>query len=243
VSEPRSIWPVVIVSALGVLILCGLGAWQLQRLAHKQALLAEIRHRSAADPVTLSEVIRLYESGENVEFMKVSAAGRFLHESERHLIGVFDGNPAWEVVTPLLTADNTVVLVDRGFVPDERRDPSTRAGGNPTAVVEVIGIVGSHREGRGAFHPDNDVSANMWFWWDVSAMLDSTTMPAGAKPAPFVLHIVPVAGESGLPRPVALQAALRNNHLQYAITWFALALALAVIAGLVIRGQMKKSGA
>lgn len=242
-TKTRSIWPVVIVSALGILILCGLGAWQLQRLAHKQTLLAEIRHRSAADPVALSEAVRLHESGENVEFMKVSATGRFLHESERHLIGVFDGTPAWEVVTPLLTADNTVVLVDRGFVPDEKRNPATRDGGNPTGVVEVIGMVGSHPEGRGTFHPDNDVGANMWFWWDVPAMLDSITIPAGVKPAPFVLHIFPVAGESGLPRPVALQAALRNNHLQYAITWFALALVLAVIAGLFIRGQMKKSGA
>ncbi len=241
-SSPRSIWPVVLASALGILILCGLGVWQLQRLAEKQALLAEIERRGAADPVELSEAMRLHESGENIEFLKVSATGQFLHDSEKHLIGVLDGAPAWEVVTPLLTPDNSLVLVDRGFVPDDRRDRASRPESIPPNTVEVIGILRNHREGAGAFSPDNDVKANMWFWWDVPAMLESTPKPADAKLVPFVLHVVPVAGEVGLPRPVPLQAALRNNHLQYAITWFALALALAVIAGLFVR-QMKKSGA
>ncbi|MBC8038620.1 MAG: hypothetical protein H7X89_15540, partial [Rhizobiales bacterium] len=62
-------------------------------------------------------------------------------------------------------------------------------------------------------------------------------------PAFFVLHVMPVADQNGFPRPAVPRAALANNHLQYAITWFSLALVLAVIAGLVVRGQMKKSGA
>lgn len=236
----RSIWPVVLVSALGFVILCGFGVWQLQRLGEKQALLAEIERRSAAAPVDLSQAMKLHESGENVEFLKVSATGQFLHDSEKHLIGVFDGGPAWEVVTPLLTQDNIVVLVDRGFVPDDKRDPASRPESNPPGAVEITGILRSHREGPGAFSPDNDVKANMWFWWDVPAMLESMPKPPDTRPASFVLHVVPVVGEVGLPRPVPLQAALRNNHLQYVITWFALALALAVIAGLFVR-QMKKS--
>ncbi len=240
-SKRRSIWPIIIASALGIAILCGLGAWQLQRLAHKQALLTEIDRRNMADPIDLSEAIRLYESGENVEFMKVSASGRFLHENEKHLMAVFDGNPGWEVVTPLLTANDILVLVDRGLVPGAMRDRATRTETN--SEVEVTSIIRGHSEGRGPFSPDNDAKANMWFWWDVPAMLESTTMPQAVKPAPFVLHVIPVAGEGGFPRPVALRAALRNNHLQYAITWFALAVVLAVMAGLFAYGEMRKSGA
>jgi len=243
VSRLSSIWPVVIVSALGILILCGLGGWQLQRLAQKQTLLAEMDRRSMAKPIDLTEAIGLHNSGENVEYLKISAKGRYLHDDEKHLIGVLDGNPAWEVVTPMLTADNTLVLVDRGLVPDGMRDPATRAENNPAADVEVAGVLRGHREQRGPFIPDNDIKANMWFWWDVPGMLESTAMPLGAKPVPFVLHVLPAEGGNGFPRPVTLQAALRNNHLQYAITWFGLALALAVIAGLFVSGQMKNSGA
>ncbi len=241
-TTTRSIWPVLIVSALGILILCGLGAWQLQRLAQKQALLAEIDRRSAADPVDLSQAVQLHRGGESIEFLKVSAKGRFLHDSEKHLIAVFNG-PAWEIVTPLLTDDNFLLLVDRGLVPDALRDPVSRAENIPSAEVEVTGILRSHGEGRGAFTPDNDIKANTWFWWDLSAMLESIALPQAATPAPFVLHVAPRAGETGFPRPVTLHATLRNNHLQYAVTWFALALALAVIAWLFIRGQMRKPGA
>ena len=241
-KQPRSVWPIVVAATLGILILCGLGAWQLQRLAQKQELLAEFDRRAGADAVGLSEAKKRQESGENVEFLKVSVTGRFLHDAEKYMIGVFDGNPAWEVVTPLVTADNTLILVDRGLVPDEKRNPATRPEDNPVGSVAITGILRLHPNGRGPFSPDNDIKANMWFWWDVPAMLDATPAP-GAKSAPFVLHMIPVAGQKNFPRPAALRAAIPNNHLQYAITWFALALVLAAIAGLFIRGHIKKSGA
>ncbi|MBC8037569.1 MAG: SURF1 family protein, partial [Rhizobiales bacterium] len=238
-NRPRSIWPVIIASTLGILLLCGLGAWQLQRLAHKQALLAEIDRRAMAAPVDLAEASKRQQSGENIEFMKVSTRGRFLHDAEKHMIAAFEGNPAWEVVTPLVTADNTLVLVDRGLVPDGQRDTAKRAEIAPTGDVEVSGLVLKHDGNRGFFSPDNDIKANMWFWWDVPAMLANTSAPPDAKPAFFVLHVMPVAGRNGFPRPTVPRAALPNNHLQYAITWFSLALVLAVIAGLFVRGQMK----
>ncbi len=241
--KPRSIWPVVITSVLGIVILCGLGAWQVQRLAHKQALLAEIDRRSMADPVDLSEAMKRHDRGENIEFMKVSARGRFLHTAEKHVIGTFDGNPAWEVVTPLATADNRLILVDRGLVPDEQRDPAARTEANPTGKVEIVGIVLNHDGKRGFFSPDNDIEGNMWFWWDVPAMLADTSAPPAVTPAFFVLHVMPVKGQVGFPRPMVPRAAHRNNHLQYAVTWFSLALVLTIVAGLFIRGQMKKSGA
>jgi surfeit locus 1 family protein len=243
VSQTRSIWPVLVASSFVILVLCGLGAWQLQRLAHKQALLDEIGRRALADPVELSEAIKLQQTGKNIEFMKVWARGRFLHDAEKHMIAALDGNPAWEVVTPLITTYNVLILVVRGLVPDEKRNSAKRAEGNPAGEVEIAGIIINNKGKRGLFTPDNDIKGNMWFWWDVPAMLASTAAPPGASPALFVLHVMPVAGEKDLPRPAVPRAALRNNHLQYAITWFSLALVLAVIAGLFIRGQMKKSGA
>jgi surfeit locus 1 family protein len=243
VKGQGSIWPVVSAATIGIALLSSLGIWQLQRLAQKQALLSEIDRRGAADPVDVSEAIRLYRGGENIEFIKVFARGRFLHDSEKHMIGAFEGNPAWEVVTPLVTADNSLIVVDRGVVPDALRHPDTRTDSNPLGDVEVSGVIRSHGEGRGLFSPANDIKANLWFWWDVSAMLESTSNPQAATPVPLVLQVTPVVGEARFPRPIALRTAIPNNHLQYAITWFALALVLAVIAGLFIVGQMKKSGA
>lgn len=239
----RRVWPVALTAALGIAVLLGLGLWQVQRLAGKQALLAEIDRRATAEPVDISTVLERQAAGETIEFLKVSTTGHYLHNAEKLMIAVYDGNPAWEVVTPLVTSDKTMVLVDRGLVPDDLRDRVRRPDGNPQGDVTVTGIVRSHMAKRGFFSPENDVGANMWFWWDVPAMLASTTIAPNAKPAPFVLHLLPVAGDKSFPRPQAAEAGLHNNHLQYAITWFSLALALLVIAGLYSRGLMKESGA
>ena len=239
----RRIWPVVLTAALGIAVLLGLGLWQVQRLAEKQALLAELDRRATAEPVDISTALERQAAGETTEFLKVSTTGHYLHDAEQLMIAVFDGNPAWEVVTPLVTSNKTMVLVDRGLVPDELRDRGKRLEGSPQGDVTVTGIIRSHMARRGFFSPENDVEANMWFWWDVPALLASTTIAPDAKPATFVLHLLPVAGDKSFPRPQAAKAGLNNNHLQYAITWFSLAMVLLVIAGLYSRGLLKESGA
>ena len=241
-ANPR-IWPVVVTAVLGIAVLIGLGAWQLERLQWKQALLAEVAARGEAAPVDLAEAARRWAAGENIEFLKVSARGQFRHADEKLLIGVYDGSPGWEVVTPLLTADGMLVLVDRGVVPDDLRTAARRAPGNPAGDVAVTGIIRARAAARGFFSPDNDAKANMWFWWDVPAMLATLPPSPGVKPQAFVLQLLPVAGERSFPRPLAPETGLSNNHLQYAITWFALAVVLAAVASLYVRGQMKKTGA
>ena len=113
----------------------------------------------------------------------------------------------------------------------------------PAEPVELLGIVRRHGAARGPFTPDNDDARNIWYWWDVPAMLALSDIPADLKVAPFVLQLLPVEGNTSFPRPQRPDAALRSNHLQYAMTWFALALVLAAVAVLYVRGQMKKTGA
>jgi surfeit locus 1 family protein len=195
--------------------------------------------RAAAAPVDLLQAMKLSRLGESIEFMKVSAQGRFLHESEKHLLSTYEGTPAWEVVTPLLTATNTLILVDRGVIPEGMKDAASR----PSEVVKITGVIRTHREGRGPFTPENDVKSGIWLWWDVPAMLQYTMSPPRTEAAPFVLHLTPGTDQTGFPRPLAFRSAIPNNHLQYAITWFSLAMALAIIASLLIAGAMKKPGA
>jgi surfeit locus 1 family protein len=238
----RRLWPVIATSVIGIVVLCGLGAWQIERLHWKEKLIAAIASKADAESVGLAEADARAMKGEDIEFLKVSSRGRYIHDREKLMIAVYDGNPGWEVVTPLATMDGTLVLVDRGLIPDDLRDRSKRAAGNPEGDLEVTGIIRKHNGGRGLFSPDNDSRANMWFWWDIPAMLAGAATPSPQGTEPYVIQLLPTE-DSGFPRPQAIDAGLRNNHLQYAITWFSLAFVLLVIASLYVRGQMKKSGA
>ena len=159
----------------------------------------------------------------------LAVKGRYRPDASKLLIAVFNGSPGWEVVTPLLSGDY-LILVDRGLVPDAMRGQIPSGG-----EVEVTGVLRSHNGPRGFFSPDNNVAANQWYWWDVPAMLAATPVPPGVRAVPLVLHLTPTAGDFSFPRPQAVTAGLINNHLHYAITWFALALALLVIATLYLR--------
>ena len=102
----------------------------------------------------------------------------------------------------------------------------------------MTGILRRHVGSRGPFTPDNDPEANIWYWWDIPAMLASAHVGDDAGVAPFALHLLP-DDDKAVPRPVAIDSGLTNNHLQYALTWFALALILIVMSGLLIRQTMR----
>jgi surfeit locus 1 family protein len=233
-------WQVLIAAALGVILLVGLGMWQLQRLVWKDALIAERDMRLAAAPGSLDEALKEFEADRSVEFMKVEAHGTFQHKAEAFMLTTEGGVPGFEVVTPLASADGIVVLVDRGFVPEPLKDPAKRRESQPQGEIKVTGILRRHVGGRGPFTPDNDPDDNMWYWWDIPAMLAYADVAPDARVAPFVLHVQPGEGPRTLPAPVAVDESLTNNHLQYALTWFSLAILLVIMAGLLIRQTIRK---
>ena len=230
--KPR-LWPALVAALIGIAILLALGAWQVQRLSWKQDLLAAVEERLAAAPSDLASVLDAEDAGDDIEFRKVSLSGRFLHADEKLMLATLDGKVGWEVITPFLTDSGIAVLVDRGFVPDGLRDPAKRM---TPETASLTGIVRRHASARGLFDPDNDVAGNMWYWWDVPGMLAASAIPPDAKVAPFVIQALPTDGTS-YPRPPEPRAAFRNNHLQYAITWFGLALVLAIVAFFFARQQ------
>jgi surfeit locus 1 family protein len=233
-------WQVLIAAALGVILLVGLGMWQLQRLAWKEALIAERDMRLAAAPVSLDEALKEFDANRSVEFMKVEADGTFQHKAEAFMLTTEGGVPGFEVVTPLASTDGIVVLVDRGFVPEPLKDPAKRPESQPQSEIKVTGILRRHVGGHGPFTPDNDPDGNMWYWWDIPAMLAYADVAPDARVAPFVLHVQPSGGPRTLPAPVAVDESLTNNHLQYALTWFSLAILLVIMAGLLIRQTVRK---
>ncbi len=225
--RPRLLWPTVI-AALGIIVLVGLGTWQIHRLARKERLIEAIEANRAA-PVL--EMIPADARPGDLVFRRVHLSGRFLHDKEMYLTGrTHKGVVGLHVVTPLVLADGRTVLVDRGWVPPDRAEPRLRQEGVSQEPAEVEGMIRAVSE-RGPFTPDNRPDQNLWFTIDVPAMAAFT----GIELLPSVVEAGPAANPGGYPvgqdRPIEVP----NDHLQYALTWYALAVALAVIYVIFLR--------
>ena len=131
--------------------------------------------------------------------------------------------PGYWIFTPARLLGGSLVVVNRGFVPLERKDPATRAIPTPLGSIDIVGVL-RWPEARGMFTPADDVQGNVWYLRDSAGI-------AAAKhwtnAAPFYVEQESPQPPNGLPKPGKLVVNLPDNHLQYAITWFGLALALA----------------
>lgn len=234
-ANPRK---VLVAGIVGTLLLISLGVFQLYRLQWKEGLLADIAARENAPPISLSEAMSRHDKGEVIDFTHATAKGRFASPREFQMLTTFDGKPGWQIITPVLGDDGVFVLVNRGVVPDELRNDETR---HVTEEVTLNGVLRTHTAAQGLFSPDNEPEANIWYWWDVPAMLGHAEAPADARVAPFVLHLLPAADPATFPRAQAPATGLRNNHLNYAITWFGLAAVCAVMTGLFMRAQSRET--
>ncbi|MFC7334303.1 SURF1 family protein [Rhodocista pekingensis] len=224
---------------LGIAVLVGLGTWQMQRLAWKAALIDRIETRMAAAPVPLP----VWPDGagrspapdpQDWDYRPVLLTGRFEHAQELYLgPRVRGGQPGLHVLTPFVRADGQgTVLVDRGWIPADRRDPADRADGLPAGTVTLAGVARVPPP-RGWMQPENRPEENYWFWIDLPAM-EAATGAGGLAP----LVVEAAAGPDAGVLPVGGQTvvALRNNHLSYVVTWYGLAATLAAMyAGSLLR--------
>ena len=206
----------------GLVLMLTLGFWQLQRMAWKQGLLAEIQAGLAAAPVSLTAPL---EDLAALNYHAVRLQGQFLHDMEAH-VGprVHRGRAGLHVLTPLRLAGGAMVLVNRGWIPKDRRDPATRVPGQIPGVVTVQGVLRS-KLSQGAWTPEHDPRADLWFWYDFAGIAKAR----GLELAPAVVQADGQANPGGLPIGGVAQPVLHNDHLQYAITWFSLAAVLVII--------------
>jgi len=212
-------------------VVAGLGFWQLQRLQWKEGLIAKIEARTKAPPIGLEDATAMAAQGEDPSYYRVRVSGRFDHAKERYLFALSDeGSAGWHVITPLETEHGETVLIDRGFVPDNLKDPASRPKGEVEGVVAVTGIV-RLPDRQGMFTPDNEPEANRWFWRDADALTRSMFPGEAARVAPFFLEAERGETPGGWPEGGQTRLDLPNNHLQYAITWFLLAAALLGVYG------------
>jgi surfeit locus 1 family protein len=237
--QRRSLLGFTALMLTGLAVLIGLGVWQLKRLAWKEGLIAQIEMRSKDDPITLKQAIAMANKGRDPSYYRVRVDGRFHHAKERYLYTTSNERVGWDVITPLETADGDMIWVDRGFVPDELKDPSIRPLGQVENVVTVTGIVRAP-ETQSLFAPDNEPAANRWFWRDLQGMARSAFPNDIIQVAPFLLEAEKSDIPGGWPEGGRSQLDLPNNHLQYAITWFLMAVALVVIYVLYVRSVYRR---
>lgn len=228
----KKLFPLLIASAIGIIILCSLGTWQVFRLAEKNKMIAALDARMQAEPITLAMALERSAKGEDIEYLKVTTEGRSDPAHALRKITSFVGKPGWEIIVPFTSTDGVFVLVDAGATPDVQI--ATASADNEA----ITGLIREHHQGRGFFDNDNDEAANTWYWWDLPAMQAAAGAPAEARIAPFVLQRLPTGENTTPPFARKPKVDLSNNHLGYAITWFGLAAALLAVTGFFARSMM-----
>lgn len=245
-GRPRGVAGLAVIALVMVSVLAGLGVWQLRRKDEKHALIAALTERLAAAPVALPAVAEWPAlTPARDEFLRVTFTATF--ESKPDVMVYSSGSAVREDVSgpgtwaflPARLGDGRIVVINAGFVqntmqdrPQQDRAVSRLITGAPVAMTGYIRFP----EKPGWFTPPQDSAKRLWFSRDHLAMARSL---GWGDAAPFYIDLESPAPASGIPKPGPLQVHLKDDHLQYAITWFGLALVVAVAFGFWVRARRR----
>ncbi|NOD62621.1 MULTISPECIES: SURF1 family protein [unclassified Ruegeria] len=209
----RRILFLLIFGLAGLGVLLSLGIWQVQRLSWKQEVLAEIEDRISANPVDLPAQV----SEEADKYLPVVVSGEMVPGEIHVLVSVKQVGAGYRIIQSFNTGDRTI-LVDRGFVPTTAKDTERLTG-----PMEIAGNLHWPDE-IDSYTPEADIDANIWFARDVQNLAAAL----GAEPVLLIARSQTDPNVTPLPVDTA---GIPNDHLQYAITWFGLALVWAAMTG------------
>lgn len=203
----------------GAAILIGLGLWQVQRLHWKEAILAGIDARIGDAPVALPAA----PDPQRDAYLPVTVAGRFTGEGLDVLVSRKQRGAGYRLIAVLETAEDRRILIDRGFLPEARRDTP-----RPAAEAQITGNLHWPDEVDG-YTPAPDRGRGIWFARDLPAM----AAELGTEPVLVVLRSTDSPDPAVEPMPLD-SAGIPNDHLNYAITWFLLATGWLGMTGLLV---------
>jgi surfeit locus 1 family protein len=211
-------------AAIMFAILCGLGVWQgMIRLPWKLALIARVNGHMAAAPVSLDDVLRM--KADDAQYRKVALAGHFDHAREAYVFTTGPqgaDEPDYHVLTPFITDDGRILMVDRGEVPKALLAPSARAAGNRQDETRVVGVW-RVPDPPGTFTPAPDLAHRIWYARDLAGIAAADHLRLAA---PVLVEADATPNPGGWPKGGQTVVSFRNEHLSYAITWFGLAAGL-----------------
>lgn len=220
--------PIPVIFIIGAtLLLGGLGVWQLKRLAWKETVIAQVEQvqelpalRQIPPPANMAKA----------EYRRITLAGRFLHEKELHKASKYHGNQAgYHILTPFRPSlrapgKEVTILVNRGWVPASMKERDKRPDTVAKTDAMVSGLLVLPQK-KNPFLPANDAAKNVWLYDDLAEMEKATGLTL------YPMQIV-TTGNTDIetyPIPSDGKINLRNDHLGYATTWFAL-----MVIGLVM---------
>lgn len=224
-----------------------LGRWQLDRKHWKEELLSAISLRTASLPQDLEIFLKKHKTTQtqdvtaSLDYYSIRVRGSFLHDKELYLYAP-DPNlgAGYHVYTPLMVNNtDTILIVNRGYVPENKKDPQSRKEGQISGEVEITGLLRSPGK-QGLFVPDNNPAQNLWFWRDLGGMIHKSFKDPLPKTYPFFLETLQEAS-GGLPKGRATLLEFPNRHLEYAITWFGLAFVLSSIYVLYVLSCIREA--
>ena len=194
-----------------IFVFIALGTWQIIRLNWKNNLILEIENSLKNPPVELTQ-------SNKVNYLKIKTSGSVDFEKQIYLYNLNDsGTPGFEVLNPI-SIDGENYLLNRGWIPFEKKDTPEINIIDQTNIIGTIKIQGR----KNIFKPDNDLNKNYWCSLNREDILKFT----GKK---FSKYIIYLDGNYQLPRPKIITANISNNHKKYAITWFSLAISILLL--------------
>jgi surfeit locus 1 family protein len=197
-------------------LLIGLGIWQLQRLEWKNTMVARTAEAQALPVLGDLPDLPDQQAIDAMAFRNVKLTGKFLHDKSLHLVGRSKNagsENGFFIVTPfILDDDGRTILVNRGFSPAGKE-------AKPEGTQVISGVIRPARVKR-YFSPENHPDKNVWFYEDIPAM----SLALGIQLTPVIVEVVGAYQKDVYPIPHNGQVQMRNDHLQYAITWFSLAI-------------------
>lgn len=252
--RPRSVLALLGLCFGGLILFSGftaLGTWQVYRRSWKLDLIARVEQRVHAPAVPAPGAAQwAHVTAANSEYRHVRVSGVFLNDSETLVQATTELGAGYWVLTPLRLADDSIVLINRGFVPPERREPAAHAASAPMSPATVTGLLRMTEPG-GAFLRRNDPAANHWYSRDVRAIAAARGLSHvapffidadAAGGAPPLTGATPTGAHTPQPDPPVgglTVIAFHNSHLIYSITWYTLALMVAGGMWMVIREERR----
>jgi surfeit locus 1 family protein len=232
--RPTALWRLAVfalAAVLGIVLLCGLGIWQLERRIWKLDLIKRVEQRVSAPASPAPGPDAWPAIGEQDTYRHISVRGHFLPNSDTPVKAVTERGSGYWVMSPFRTTDGFLVLINRGFVPEGLAESVWRDNNAEADNMELTGLL-RVTEPRGGFLRRNDPGSGRWFSRDVAAIAAARYLD---DVAPYFIDAD--ANPKSQQPPIGGLTVIRfaNNHLVYAITWFALALMLA--AALIYVGR------
>jgi surfeit locus 1 family protein len=208
-----------------------LGVWQVERRAWKLRLIAAVDQRVHAPPRPAPGPDQWQGvSADNTAYAHVRVHGLLLNRQATLVQAVTDYGAGFWVLTPLKTDAGWTVLVNRGFVPPERRTAATVGPAGPVTLIGLLRIT----EPKGGFLRSNDPAANRWYSRDVAVIARARRL---SQVAPYFIDADATPNPGGYPIGGLTVIAFPNSHLSYALTWFTMAILSVVGLVLLLRRE------